>query len=154
MNTMRRAEAKMGEFRQFNAEVFEQVFGLEVADIELTDGRAPGAEDERVVASLTFSGERVGRMWLAVREGEVPAIVDHLLAHYQIPVRMDDSAVFAEMLNMFAANIFIRLSIRLRAFVTPPDTQWPDFATYRAARRFAAVLTARGGQTFTFYYAL
>lgn len=140
-------------FAKFNADVLAQVFAVDITDVSLSDGAQAPIPGEAVVASLAFSGEHQGRMWLATEKSKIRPIIEDLLERYQIATPVEDSAVFAEMLNMCAANLATAISSQVSITISPPDTVWPAVSSFPGERFLAVTMQTRQAQAFTFYYA-
>ena len=140
-------------FAQFNADVLSQVFAVDVTDISLSDGAKATIAGEEVVASLAFSGDYQGRMWLATEKTQIRPIIEDLLNRYQIATPVEDSAVFAEMLNMCAANLVTAIAPYVKISIFPPDAELPAFSSSPGKHRLAVAMQTQQAQAFIFYYA-
>lgn len=142
-----------GTFTASNAEILQQVFPVKVTENTLIYGTEAGLPNEAQMASLRFTGDYSGRLWIAVDGTQADAIIDRLFDMYAIKTPVVAREVFAEMLNVFAANMTMHLAGKgIQLVIGPPDVQWPSPAEAEGAQHLVIAMHTSEGFPFAIYY--
>lgn len=109
-------------FAEQSANILAQVFGMEMQMADVSCAPMVLRAEDRVVASVHFSGAYTGRLYLIMPQGQIREVIDSLLARYAIRTPVEDGAVFAEMINMIAAHLVTVMTPSGREInIAPPD---------------------------------
>lgn len=114
------------------------------------------AEDEQIVASVRFSSDAVeGRAFMILRTEDMRQAVEAILSRFCIKTPVEDSAVFAELINIYVANLIADLLCGHQGMMIEvpdkvPAGKMPDHQEEMALVR----LRTESGLSFTFCYSI
>lgn len=115
-------------FVECSAAALDTVFGVHTnLARQTTQVRDVCSEDEQAVASLCFEGDLAGRVMMILRKQDIRKAIDWILARYDIQTPVEDHVVFAELLNIYVANLSTHLKTHaLKMLIGTPDAAWRD----------------------------
>ncbi len=138
-------------FVQASAAALERVFGLQAGSAQAHIERAYSpTSEETAVAALRFCGDYSGSVCLLLPKWQARATVRRFLSRYAIDLPVEDEAVFAELLNMYAGNLLTAMQRYGAALDILPPYAPAGFAPEDGA--LFVRLGAGDSQTYTLLY--
>lgn len=151
MNT--RTESPQDAFLYASTSVLQQVFGVTVTRKRRSQDLRAVAGKMIAVASLTFSGDNTGRLWMLLEEEQIQPLVEHLMARYALRTPVVAREVFAEMLNVYTAQLVTALSRSgLTHVISPPDLDFPPCVEGPRDLEFTVFMKTKESFAFAFHY--
>lgn len=142
------------EFISCNEKVLENVFGTKVTRSELHRSiDRDGLFEDDVVASIQVEGNYTGQVAFIIPKEGIPKVIALILRKYEVDIPVKERVVFAEMINIFAANLITcLLPYGIVLSISPPDAA--ASARHEGNTSLLVTMETDTGFPFSVYYAL